>query len=70
MTSFIEFDIQKPHFITSQRYEFRWGYMVFDAASGGPIEWGEANTKEEAVNKARTRRDWWEKYFEEEEKYA
>lgn len=37
----VEFDIQKPYAITPQKYEFRWGYMVFDAVSGGPIEWGE-----------------------------
>lgn len=61
----IEFDIQKPY-TRGNVFEYRYGYTIFEASSQGPIEWGYGDSKEITLEKARKRREYWQKYFDKE----
>ena len=64
---FVEFDIQKPYTRGSGMWEHRWSYMIFDAYSQGPIDWGYSDSKEDVLEKARSKRDEWQRYFDKED---
>lgn len=58
----IEFDLEKPGY-SGGSYSEGWSFTIFECKSQGPIECGSGYEREEVLNRARFRREYWDKYF-------